>query len=142
MMLSKIAFFLICVSVFLVGVSIFIYVYFTEIHTLESTSDVDLIEESNDTINDPKFITSKEECARLFDKIFDDYNQHVDENYGGSGQPILEPAFAWQIILEWEFGEEFRNTDCRFTVDDWSDLVENKDALWGEINWPELETFQ
>lgn len=88
------------------------------------------------------FTTSPEKCAELFDKIFDTWKQHVQENYGGPGQPTLEPLTVAELISRWKGGEEFRNTDCRFSVDNWGNLVKHKDNVWGHVDWPNLEPFK
>lgn len=90
---------------------------------------------------DPDY-RSNEECAKLFDKIFDTWEKHVEENYGGPGQPILEPPTVAGLIAGWEGGDEFRNSDCRFRVNDWAHLVERQDQVWGYVDWPKLEPFK
>ena len=84
---------------------------------------------------------SNQECAELFDKTFDTWKQYVDENYGGPGQPILEPLTVDEIISGWEGGQEFRDSDCRFRVNDWTYIVKHQDIVWGNIDWPELKAF-
>ena len=86
-------------------------------------------------------ILYNQKCARLFDKIFDTWQEHVKENYGGPGQPILEPPSVAGLIADWEGGEEFRNTNCRYTVNDWAYLVEHQDEVWGHVDWSKLEPF-
>ena len=88
------------------------------------------------------FATSPERCAELFDIIFDTWRQHVEENYGGPGQPTLEPPTAAGLIFEWEGGDEFRNTDCRFSVGKWGHLAEYPEHVWGHVDWPKLEPFK
>lgn len=87
-------------------------------------------------LTDPKF------CAELFDKTFDTWKKYVDENYGGPGQPTLEPLSVVEIISGWEGGQEFRDSDCRFRVNDWAYLVKRQDIVWGNIDWPNLEPFK
>jgi hypothetical protein len=88
------------------------------------------------------FTTSPERCAELFDRIFDTWKQHVKENYGGPGQPTLEPPTVAGLISGWEGGEGFRNTDCRFSVDNWGYLVEHQEQVWDNVDWPKLEPFK
>jgi|SRR3989344_129264 len=85
---------------------------------------------------------SNEECAELFDKIFDTWEKHVKENYGGPGQPTLEPPTVAGLVSGWEGGEEFRNTDCRYRVNDWAYLVRHQEQVWGYVDWPKLEPFK
>ena len=82
-----------------------------------------------------------QKCANLFDNAFDTWGKYVDENYGGSGQPILEPPQVDWIISGWEGGKEFRESDCRFTVNDWAYLVNHQEQVWGYIDWPELKPY-
>lgn len=85
---------------------------------------------------------SNQKCAELFDKIFDTWKEHVEENYGRPGQPTLEPPTVAGLIAGWKGGEEFRNTDCRYRVNDWAYLVEYRDQVWGYVDWPKLESFE
>jgi hypothetical protein len=80
-------------------------------------------------------------CAELFDKIFDTWEKHVQENYGGPGQPTLEPPSVADLVSGWEGGEEFRSTDCRYRVNDWAYLVRHQEQVWGYVDWPKLEPF-
>lgn len=84
---------------------------------------------------------SNQKCADLFDKIFDTWQEHVSQNYGGPGYPILEPPTVAGLIKEWEGGKEFRNTDCRFRVNDWAYLARYQEQVWGHVDWPKLEPF-
>ncbi|MGI0021506.1 MAG: hypothetical protein ACRD9Q_01475 [Nitrososphaeraceae archaeon] len=86
-------------------------------------------------------IISNQKCAELFDKIFDTWEKHVKENYGGPGQPTLEPPTVTGLVSGWEGGEEFRNTDCRYRVNDWAYLVIHQEQVWGYVDWPKLEPF-
>jgi len=47
-------------------------------------------------------LTDEEKCANFFDKIFDTWKIHVKENYGGPGQPILEPPSVVGLIADWK----------------------------------------
>jgi hypothetical protein len=85
---------------------------------------------------------SNEDCAKLFDKIFDTWEEYVKENYGGPGQPTLEPPTVAGLVSGWEGGEEFRNTDCRYRVNDWAYLVKHQEQVWGYVDWPKLEPFK
>ena len=91
------------------------------------------------SVNDIKL--NNQECARLFDKIFETWEVHVKENYGGPGQAILEPPSVSWLIADWEGGKEFRDSDCRYTVNDWAYLVEHQEQVWGSVDWPKLEPF-
>jgi len=86
-------------------------------------------------------IISNQKCAELFDKIFDTWEKYVKENYGGPGQPTLEPPTVAGLVSGWEGGEEFRNTDCRYRVNDWAYLVRHHEQVWGYVDWPKLEPF-
>jgi len=83
-----------------------------------------------------------QQCAELFDKIFDTWEKHVEGNYGGPGQPVLEPPSVAGLIAGWEGGQEFRDSDCRYTVNDWAYLVEHQEQVWGHVDWPKLEPFE
>ena len=72
-------------------------------------------------------------CATLFDKLFDTWIEYVEENYGGPGQPILEPPTRTGIIMSWEGGQAFRDSDCSHFVDSWGYLATH-DA-WNQIDW-------
>lgn len=82
-----------------------------------------------------------EKCAEDFDKIFDTWKVFVKENHG-PGKPQVEPLFPYQLIADWEGGEEFRDSDCRYTVNDWAYLVEYQEQVWGHVDWPKLEPFE
>ena len=84
---------------------------------------------------------SNQDCAKLFDKIFDTWEEHVEKNYGGPGQPVMEPPTVEGLISGWWGGEEFRKTDCRYRVNDWAYLVRHQDQVWGNVDWPQLEPF-
>lgn len=75
-------------------------------------------------------------CAKLFDKLFDTYIEYVEENYGGPGQPILEPPTRTGIVMSWEGGQAFRDADCSYFVDYWGYLATH-DA-WDGIEWDEI----
>ena len=72
-------------------------------------------------------------CATLFDKLFDSYGKHIAENYGGPGQPILEPLGRTEIVMSWEGGQAFRYADCSQFVYYWGYLATH-DA-WNDIDW-------
>jgi len=87
-------------------------------------------------------IISDQKCAELFDKIFDTWEKYVEENIDWTGQSTLEPPTVAGIVLGWEGGEEFRNTDCRYKVNDWAYLVKHQEQVWGYVDWPKLEPFK
>ena len=85
---------------------------------------------------------SNQECADLFDHAFDTWEKYVNENYGGPGQPTMEPPQTSWILSGWKDAKEFRESDCRFRVDDWAYLVKPQEQVWGYIDWPNLEPFK
>lgn len=36
---------------------------------------------------------------------------------------------------------EFRDTDCRYTVNDWAYLTDDQSTVWDDIPWPNLRTY-
>jgi len=71
-------------------------------------------------------------CATLFDKLFDTYIEHV-EDMEKSGMGQMEPPTRTGIVMSWEGGQAFRDSDCSHFVDSWGYLATH-DA-WNQIDW-------
>lgn len=84
-------------------------------------------------------LMSNQECANLFDSSWSAWIVHAASLQTNGAQ--MEPPSKQDIISGSEFFAEFRDTDCRFTVNDWAYLTEDQSIVWDDIPWPELRTY-
>ena len=82
---------------------------------------------------------SDKECASLFDANWSAWITHSKESQSSGAQ--WEPPSKQYIISDSEFFAEFRDTDCRHTVNDWAYLTNNQSIVWDDIPWPNLKTY-
>ena len=82
---------------------------------------------------------SDQGCAGLFDASWSAWVAHAVESQSAGTQ--WEPTSKHDIISGSEFFAEFRDTDCRHTVNDWAYLTENQSIVWDDIPWPNLRTY-
>lgn len=85
--------------------------------------------------------SEKQACADLFDQIFYDREQFRKDNPPKPGGTTVEPVSLSSVIIDSKFGQDFRNSDCKNTVNQWGYLVEHQEYVWGHINWPDLEPY-
>lgn len=75
-------------------------------------------------------VPSNEYCAQLFDSSLESWSPP---------NPDYNPPTLAHIILGTPEFEEFRSSDCRFSVFDWANLSKNEDFIWNSnIQWPEF----
>ena len=82
---------------------------------------------------------SDQGCASLFDASWSDWIAHAKESQSTGTQ--WEPPSKQDIISGSEYFAEFRDTDCRHTVNDWAYLTEDQNIVWDDIPWPNLRTY-
>ena len=88
----------------------------------------------------PKIFTiTSEECAELFDASWSDWIDYAKKAQSDGAQ--WEPPTKQGIISGSEHFAEFRDTNCRFMVNDWAYLSEDEKTVWRDIPWPELRTY-
>ena len=79
------------------------------------------------------------ECAILFDESLSAWTTHAKEAQSSGVQ--WEPPTKQGIISGSEFFAQFRETDCRYFVNDWAHLIQNQDLVWDGIPWPNLRNY-
>ena len=79
-------------------------------------------------------------CASLFDDSWSAWVAHAKETQS-SGGVQWEPPSKQDIISGSDFFAEFRDTDCRYTVNDWAYLADDQSVVWDGIPWPNLRTY-
>lgn len=84
-------------------------------------------------------ISKEEYCANLFDNSWSAWVDYATNAQSDKVQ--WEPPAKDSIISESEYFAEFRETNCRFTVNDWAYLTEDEKVVWDGIPWPELKTY-
>ncbi|MCH9659094.1 hypothetical protein K0U27_10505 [archaeon] len=82
---------------------------------------------------------SDQGCASLFDDSWSAWGAYAKEAQSSGVQ--WEPPTKQGIISGSEFFAEFRDTDCRYTVNDWAYLTENQSIVWNGIPWPNLKSY-
>ena len=82
---------------------------------------------------------SDQGCASLFDDSWSAWIAYTKEAQSSGVQ--WEPPNKQDIISGSEFFEEFRDTDCRYTVNDWAHLTDDQSIVWDDIPWPNLRTY-
>jgi len=71
-------------------------------------------------------------CATLFDKLFDSFEMKLQESRG-----YAVAVTRTEIIMSWEGGQAFRDSDCSHFVDSWGYLASH-DA-WNQIEWDKID---
>ena len=79
------------------------------------------------------------ECAILFDESWSAWTTHAKEVQSSGVQ--WEPPTKQGIISGSEFFAQFRETDCRYFVNDWTHLTQDQDLVWDGIPCPILGTI-
>ena len=82
---------------------------------------------------------SDQRCASLFDDSWSAWVAHTKDTRSSGAQ--WEPPSKQDIISGSEFFAEFRDTDCRYTVNDWAYLTEDQSIVWSNIPWPNLKSY-
>lgn len=91
------------------------------------------------TKSEIKSTMSNQQCANLFDLSWSAWIAHATKIRTDGSQ--MEPPRKQDIISGSEFFAEFRDTDCRFSVNSWAYLTEDQSIVWDDIPWPELRTY-
>lgn len=83
-------------------------------------------------------LTENEFCATTFDTSMKMWIKYAKVAQSNDRQ--WEPPNIDYIISSSEYFEEFRNTDCRFSVNDWAYLSEYQNNIW-RVQWPDMTRF-
>ena len=93
-----------------------------------------------DSMTYPTIYTiTPEECAKLFNESWHAWTTYAKEAQSSGVQ--WEPPTKQGIISGSEFFAEFRDTDCRYTVNNWTYLIEDQNVVWDGIPWPDLKSY-